>query len=136
MLPTFRQDFAGVGGDVNFIRTTVDVRCYYEVISDIVGVLHLQGGNVTGWGDKDLRMLDHFQMGPNLVRGFATAGIGPRDLTIGTTNDALGGTMLLGRQRRSCRRRCSSCRRKSASRSRPSPTPARCGITPVRRLSD
>ena len=26
-------------------------------------------------------MLDHFQMGPNLVRGFAPAGIGPRDLT-------------------------------------------------------
>ena len=45
-------------------------------------------------------MLDHFQMGPNLVRGFAPAGIGPRDLTPGTTNDALGGTHVLGRQRR------------------------------------
>ena len=41
-------------------------------------------------------MLDHFQMGPNLVRGFAPAGIGPRDLTPGTTNDALGGTMYWG----------------------------------------
>ncbi len=41
-------------------------------------------------------MLDHFQMGPNLVRGFAPAGIGPRDLTIGTTNDALGGSMYWG----------------------------------------
>ena len=50
----------------------------------------------TGWGGKDLRMLDHFQMGPNLVRGFAPAGIGPRDLTPGTTNDALGGTMYWG----------------------------------------
>ena len=29
-------------------------------------------------------MLDHFQMGPNLVRGFAPAGLGPRDLTPGT----------------------------------------------------
>ncbi len=28
-------------------------------------------------------MLDHFQMGPSLVRGFAPAGIGPRDLTAG-----------------------------------------------------
>jgi outer membrane protein insertion porin family len=96
LLTELRQDFAGVGGDVNFIRTTGDVRWYYELISDIVSVLHLQGGYVTGWGDKDLRMLDHFQMGPNLVRGFATAGIGPRDLTIGTTNDALGGTMYWG----------------------------------------
>ena len=41
-------------------------------------------------------MLDHFQMGPNLVRGFAPSGIGPRDLTPGTTNDALGGTMYWG----------------------------------------
>ena len=96
VLAELRQDFAGVGGDVNFIRTTGDVRWYYELISDIVSVLHLQGGYVTGWGDKDLRMLDHFQMGPNLVRGFATAGIGPRDLTFGTSNDALGGTMYWG----------------------------------------
>jgi outer membrane protein insertion porin family len=41
-------------------------------------------------------MLDNFQMGPNLVRGFAPAGIVPRDLTIGTTNDALGGTQFWG----------------------------------------
>jgi outer membrane protein insertion porin family len=45
-------------------------------------------------------MLDHFQMGPNLVRGFAPAGIGPRDLTLlpitGYQGDALGGTMYWG----------------------------------------
>ena len=59
---------------MNFIKTTVDLRAYREVIPDVVGVLHLQGGYVTGWGGKDLRMLDHFQMGPNLVRGFAPIG--------------------------------------------------------------
>src|SRR4029079_6652453 len=96
LLTELRQDFAGVGGDVNFIRTTGDFRCYYELVSDIISVSHLQGGYVTGWGDKPLRMLDHFQMGPNLVRGFQTAGIGPRDMTFGTTNDALGGTMYWG----------------------------------------
>ena len=41
-------------------------------------------------------MLDHFKMGPNLVRGFQPNGIGPRDITVGTTNDALGGTMYWG----------------------------------------
>ena len=44
-------------------------------------------------------MLDHFQMGPNLVRGFAPAGIGPRDLTRPghrVYGDALGGTMYWG----------------------------------------
>jgi outer membrane protein insertion porin family len=96
MFVEFKQDLAGAGGDVNFIRSTIETRNYYEVVSDIVGVLHLQGGYLAGWGDKDLRMLDHFQMGPNLVRGFAPSGIGPRDMTPGTTNDALGGTMYWG----------------------------------------
>jgi outer membrane protein insertion porin family len=92
----FKQDFAGVGGDVNFIRSSVETRNYYEVLPDVISVLKLQAGNIAGWGDKDLRMLDHFQMGPNLVRGFAPAGIGPRDITPGTLNDALGGTLYWG----------------------------------------
>src|SRR5262245_20621786 len=91
-----RQDFAGVGGDVNFIRTAGEVRNYYEVFSDIVSVVKLQAGNITPWGGKDLRMLDQFQMGPNLVRGFSPAGLGPRDLTPGLTNDALGGSLYWG----------------------------------------
>ncbi len=91
------QDFAGVGGDVNFIRTTIETRSYYEVLPDVVGLLKLQGGHVAGWGGKDMRSLDLFQMGPNLVRGFAPAGIGPRDLTPGSiTNDALGGSLYWG----------------------------------------
>ena len=93
------QDVAGVGGNVNFIRTTADTRTYYEVLPDIVGVLHLQGGDLSSWGGQSLRMLDNFQMGPNLVRGFAPNGIGPRDLTQltpGQINDALGGTMFWG----------------------------------------
>jgi outer membrane protein insertion porin family len=100
ILGEFRQDFAGVGGSVNFIRTSGDVYGYHEVAPDLIGMFHLQGGAVTGWGGKDLRMLDHFQMGPNLVRGFAPAGIGPRDLTqlpyTGVYGDALGGTYYWG----------------------------------------
>ena len=91
-----KQDFAGVGGDVKFIRTSVEARNYYEVFSDVVSVFKFQAGNIAPWGGEHLRMLDQFQMGPNLVRGFAPAGIGPRDLTIGTTNDALGGSMYWG----------------------------------------
>jgi outer membrane protein insertion porin family len=91
-----KQDLAGVGGDVNFIRTQVEARNYYEVLPDVVSVLKVTGGHIAGWGSKSLRMLDHFQMGPNLVRGFEPSGIGPRDLTNGTTNDALGGSMYWG----------------------------------------
>jgi outer membrane protein insertion porin family len=85
-----------VGGDVNFIRSTVDSRFYYNVWSDLVALFRVQGGHITGWGGQELRMLDHFFMGPNLVRGFSIAGIGPRDITPGSTHDALGGTMYWG----------------------------------------
>jgi outer membrane protein insertion porin family len=91
----FKQDIAGVGGDVNFTRESADMRTYYEVLPDIVSVLHLQAGVVNPWGGQQLRSLDHFQMGPNLVRGFAPSGIGPRDLT-SPTGDALGGSMFWG----------------------------------------
>jgi outer membrane protein insertion porin family len=92
----FRQDFAGVGGDVSFVRSQVDSRAYYEIFSEVVAVLHLQAGHIMSWGGADLRMLDHFQMGPNLVRGFAPAGIGPRDMTFGSNNDPLGGSLFWG----------------------------------------
>ena len=94
LLVTLSQDLAGVGGDVNFIKTTADVKLYNEILPDIVGLLRLQAGHATGWGGQGLRMLDHFQGGPNMVRGFAPAGFGPRDLTSGTNNDALGGSIF------------------------------------------
>ncbi len=95
LLATMNQDYAGVGGDVSYLKTTGDVKLYTPVVSDIVGVLRFQGGVLTDTG-KGIRMLDHFQMGPNLVRGFAPVGIGPRDITFGTYNDALGGTKYWG----------------------------------------
>ena len=91
------QDFAGLGGDVAYMRSTTDFRGYYEIISDLVGVLHLQAGDMIGLGDGGaVRMLDDFKMGPNLVRGFEPAGIGPRDITLDTANDPLGGTIYWG----------------------------------------
>lgn len=87
-----KQDFAGLGGDVNFIRTQGDARFYHEVVPDYVAMLRMQAGNVSGWGDKDLRFVDLYQGGPNFVRGFRQNGFGPRDLTHWTTHDAIGGT--------------------------------------------
>ncbi|MGC2078689.1 MAG: outer membrane protein assembly factor BamA [Xanthobacteraceae bacterium] len=104
---SFGQDFAGVGGDVSYLRSIVDMRAYYEVVPDLISMLHLQGGDMLGFNDCPtpntcvsndgyVRMLDDFKMGPNLVRGFQPAGIGPRDITPGTTNDNIGGTMYWG----------------------------------------
>jgi outer membrane protein insertion porin family len=96
LLVDFRQDFAGVGGDVSYLKSAVDAKYYTPLVSDIVGLIHVQGGILNGFGSDGLRMLDHFQMGPNLVRGFAPNGIGPRDINPFGTGDALGGTKYWG----------------------------------------
>jgi outer membrane protein insertion porin family len=99
-----KQDLAGAGGDVRNLKTTLDARLYNEIFPDIVAMVRGQGGYATGWGGQNLRMLDHFQGGPNLVRGFAPAGFGPRDVTQSIQicgnpnagcgeNDALGGSL-------------------------------------------
>ena len=96
LLVNFAQDFAGVGGDVSFLKSTIDAKYYSPLVSDIVGIVHLQGGMLNELGNTPLRMLDHFQMGPNLVRGFAPNGIGPRDINPFGTMDSLGGSKYWG----------------------------------------
>jgi outer membrane protein insertion porin family len=96
LLIDFRQDFAGVGGDVTYLKSAFDAKYYQPLVSDIVGLIHLQGGMLNQIGNNQIRMLDHFQMGPNLVRGFAPNGIGPRDINPYGTQDALGGTKYWG----------------------------------------
>ncbi|HYS87561.1 MAG TPA: outer membrane protein assembly factor BamA [Bradyrhizobium sp.] len=95
LIVDFKQDFAGVGGDVTYLKSAVDAKYYAPLVADLVGLIHVQGGILNSVG-SDIRMLDHFQMGPNLVRGFAPNGIGPRDLNPFGTNDALGGTKYWG----------------------------------------
>jgi outer membrane protein insertion porin family len=96
LLVDLKQDFAGVGGDVSYVKTVVDLKYYTPLVADIVGLIHAQGGILNQIGNDQLRMLDHFQMGPNLVRGFAPNGIGPRDINPFGTMDALGGTKYWG----------------------------------------
>jgi outer membrane protein insertion porin family len=88
----FRQDLAGLGGDVRFLRSTEDLRYYHEVAGDTVAMLRAQGGYVTPWGGQPLPLLNSFFGGPDLVRGFAVNGFGPRDTTEGTSKDNVGGT--------------------------------------------
>ncbi len=96
LLIDFKQDFAGVGGDVTYLKSAIDAKYYTPLVADIVGLIHVQGGILNKIGNNELRMLDQFQMGPNLVRGFAPNGIGPRDINPYGTMDALGGTKYWG----------------------------------------
>jgi outer membrane protein insertion porin family len=91
-----RQDLAGLGGDVKFLRTTEDVRYYQSLGGDLVAMVRGQGGYITGWGGQQVPLMNSFFGGPWLVRGFAPNGIGPRDLTAGSTMDNVGGSMYWG----------------------------------------
>ena len=80
------QDFAGVGGDARYIRTVGDARYYQPILpdSDIVGMLRVSGGNITGLG-QPVAIADNFFKGGETIRGFAPLGYGPRDTTAGAT---------------------------------------------------
>ncbi|MFJ5487646.1 outer membrane protein assembly factor BamA [Hansschlegelia beijingensis] len=98
-----KGDVAGLGGDAKYVRGTFDGRYYHPLfVDDVVGILRLQGGHVKAFGGQDLRVLDHFPGGPDLVRGFEPQGFGPRDLGTGNplvgspNDDPLGGTTYFG----------------------------------------
>ncbi len=86
-------EFAGLGGAAKFARTTQDTRYYHQIAGDVVGMVRAQSGYATPWGGQSLPLLDGFFGGPQLVRGFAPNGFGPRDITPGTTQDNLGGNV-------------------------------------------
>ncbi len=118
----FTQEFAGVGGDVAYLRTTGSGTYFHEILPDrnVIGLIKVQGGQIFGIG-QNVRLLDSFFKGGETVRGFASAGFGPRD---SKTGDALGGKSMQPGPLR-----CSSpspfFRRSSDSRVRCSPMPAR-----------
>jgi outer membrane protein insertion porin family len=81
---TITQDFAGLGGDVRYLRTTVDATKYKGLGGGFVFSLHGEGGYIhsfqksPGAGRDPIRLTDRF-FGPQL-RGFDIRGIGPRIL--------------------------------------------------------
>jgi len=86
------QEIAGLGGAANFSRTTVlagaQVTSRNEELSFSV---EFEGGLLSDFSGTS-SMQDRFFLGDGIMRGFATRGIGPRDLTA-ANNDALGGNM-------------------------------------------
>ncbi len=87
------NEFAGLGGAAKFVRTTEDIRYYHQIFGDVVGVARAQSGYATPWGGQPLPLLNGFFGGPQLARGFAPNGFGPRDVTPGTAQDNVGGNI-------------------------------------------
>jgi outer membrane protein insertion porin family len=85
-----QQDFAGLGGDVKYLKTEGDASWYYGFNQYFIFSATASGGYIGGFGEDEIRINDRFYKGGNSFRGFQTAGIGPRNLTY---NDALGGKL-------------------------------------------
>lgn len=87
----FNEDFAGLGGDTQYVKHEVSSGYYKPMFrEDVILNLSASGGHIMGWGDKEIRIDDRFFIGGNNLRGFRNSGIGPRD---NLTRDALGGNM-------------------------------------------
>ena len=84
---TLEQEFAGLGGDVQDVRTQLRHAHFFSLTDDLVLQLSARGGAVVGLFE-DIRINRRFFVGGDTFRGFAPSGIGPRDIG---TRDALGG---------------------------------------------
>jgi outer membrane protein insertion porin family len=92
---SFNQQFAGFGGNQKYIRSTDTFAFYFPVLWDkFVASFKQTGGYITGWNGQDVQLNNRFFMGGDSFRGFALAGIGPRELNTGGQN-ALGGQAYL-----------------------------------------
>lgn len=72
---------AGLGGDVNFVRTQFNGAYYKSLPLGLVAVAKLNAGYIDGFAGDDVRLSDRFFQGAGTFRGFEVAGIGPRFLT-------------------------------------------------------
>ncbi|MDB5437961.1 MAG: outer membrane protein assembly factor BamA [Caulobacteraceae bacterium] len=84
------QDLAGVGGDVNYLKTEGEGGYYYDLTHGFVFGMTGEFGYIDGWNGDRVRINDRYFRGGGNFRGFDTAGIGPRD------NSAAGGGSSLG----------------------------------------
>ena len=91
----FGQDFAGLGGDAKYVRTTARIvgqRLAFN--NDVILRATLEGG-ILSWSEGTNRTVDRFSVGPRILRGFEPGGIGPRDLSASGDPDPLGGNLFV-----------------------------------------
>jgi outer membrane protein insertion porin family len=78
------QDFAGLGGDVKYIRTKLVASKYWRLPGNFVFSLSGEGGYIHSFenapaADEDpVRLTDRFFLGEPDIRGFDIRGVGPR----------------------------------------------------------
>ena len=87
-------DFAGLGGDSQFVKTLASVAHYQPIWFDHILSGRLEGAHGFGWGDQELPLFERFYLGgSNSVRSYKSRQISPRDDAgerIGGTTSVLG----------------------------------------------
>ena len=86
-------DYAGLGGDNEYIRATSKIVAQKLVFNEEVTLRATVETGYLGWlGDNRSRTVDRFLLTSETLRGFEPGGIGPRDMS-GSYDDALGGNL-------------------------------------------
>jgi len=84
----FSNTFSGIGGDTSFLKSVVNYRYYIPInYGDYIFSIKSGAGFITGLDDK-VTSSNRFLLGGNTLRGFDSAGLGPRDTG---NNEAVGG---------------------------------------------
>jgi len=91
-LARYNIDFAGLGGNVKFVRNQIKAIQYFPITEQVTASLGGNAGLIVGLG-QETRIIDRFFLGGATLRGFANSGAGPRDIV---TNDAIGGRWIYG----------------------------------------
>ena len=89
-LISFSQDLAGLGGSEKYFRNQFNYSYYYPLSEQWIANISFEEGFIFGFAGDDVRISERYFLGGGSMRGFDSAGIGPRDLT---TGDALGGNL-------------------------------------------
>ncbi len=72
--------YAGLGGNVGYVKTTTELGKYFPLFWDTVGFLHAEGGYVEKTGGKYLPDYEKFYLGGiNSLRGFDWRDVSVRD---------------------------------------------------------
>ncbi|MCP4356126.1 MAG: outer membrane protein assembly factor BamA [Proteobacteria bacterium] len=85
-------EYAGFGGDINYIKNMVKSSYSYELKDDYVITVAGRTGYLWDIND-DSPITENFKLGGNTLRGFEHAGVGPIDRL---TEDKLGGKFMVG----------------------------------------
>lgn len=85
---SYNVETAGLGGSDKFIRNVVSSGIYKPLFNtSVIASLTGEVGHVTTFDDDTVRLTNRFYLGGGSLRGFESAGVGPRDLS---TDDAIG----------------------------------------------